>query len=125
MNVTVEKPTGQNKHWFLSIKEEDADKDFMAFIPICTKNVFTKSFTTVPQSLISWSPKDAKEYLRNIEQVLMEFLFPNLYVISDRSLLQGMVLSLIPENELNGHKPFEATTEDWQKYISQKESRSL
>ena len=119
MYVTVEKQKGQNKHWSLSIKEEDADKDFMAFIPICTKNVFTKSFTTVPQSLISWSPKDAKEYLRNIEQVLMEFLFPNLYVISDRSLLQEMVLSLIPKDKLNGHKPFEATTEDWQEYILQ------
>lgn len=126
MNVTVENPKGQNNRWSFSIKEEDADKDFMAFIPICTKNVFTKSFTTVPQSLISWSPQDAEDYLRNIEQVLMEFLFPNLYVIPDRSSLQKTVLSLIPEDELNGHKPFEATTEDWQKYIYRKtKSRSL
>jgi uncharacterized protein with ParB-like and HNH nuclease domain len=44
-----------------------------AFVPPCTKNVFTKAYTDIPKSLGSWSIDDATLYKEAIYQTLQEF----------------------------------------------------
>ncbi len=38
----------------------------IAFIPPCTKNVFVKFYTSVPETLTSWTKKDAEAYYADI-----------------------------------------------------------
>jgi hypothetical protein len=44
------------------------------FIPPITKNVFSKYYNTKPNNLLIWDKEDAKAYLKNIKDVLIEFL---------------------------------------------------
>lgn len=46
----------------------------VAFVPICTKNIFTKAYTESPVSLHAWTRQDAIAYRRDIEQTLTTFL---------------------------------------------------
>ena len=38
----------------------------IAFVPPCTKNVFTKNYTNMPSSMVNWTKEDAKGYLKDI-----------------------------------------------------------
>lgn len=55
----------------LNIKEESGE---VAFIPLCTKNVFMKYYNTSTNNLRRWEKEDAESYKTNIAEVLNEFL---------------------------------------------------
>lgn len=44
------------------------------FVPICTKNVFLKSYTKKMGKLMYWKDSDAQEYLHTIKKTLIEYL---------------------------------------------------
>ena len=44
------------------------------FIPLCTKNVFLKSYSKKIIEVMHWSEKDAKDYLTQIETILKPYL---------------------------------------------------
>lgn len=46
----------------------------IAFIPLCTKNVFLKYYSPSTNNLREWNKEDAQEYLNNIKTVLKDFL---------------------------------------------------
>ena len=46
----------------------------VSFIPPCTRNVFMKYYTKVPNNLLSWGQTDAKSYMENILILLHDFL---------------------------------------------------
>lgn len=48
----------------------DKSTDAIAFVPPCTKNVFIKAYSDIPNSLSAWTKEDAKAYLLNINDVL-------------------------------------------------------
>lgn len=50
------------------------EKGAIAFIPPCTKNIFTKYYSTTVDSLREWTKKDAESYKLNIENTLKKFL---------------------------------------------------
>lgn len=52
----------------------DVNSKEVAFIPPCTKNVFTKFYTPIPTSLTNWTETDAKKYLEDIEEKLNDYL---------------------------------------------------
>lgn len=54
--------------------EIDKSESAIAFVPPCTKNVFIKAYTDLPDSLSAWTIKDAKEYKDKIAEVLHKFL---------------------------------------------------
>ena len=56
----------------VAIKENDKEK-YSAFVPVCTKNAFTKFYTPYPNDLTDWTKEDAYNYLANIKDVLCEF----------------------------------------------------
>ena len=58
------------------------DEEVIAFVPPTTKDVFIKAYTDVPESLTSWTEEDAKCYLRKIEELLCEFLYPEIYSLN-------------------------------------------
>lgn len=45
----------------------------IAFIPPCTKNVFSKFYTEFPDNMIAWTEKDANAYLHDIEDIIGSF----------------------------------------------------
>ncbi|MDD4698085.1 MAG: DUF262 domain-containing protein [Fermentimonas sp.] len=49
------------------------DKETIAFIPPCTKNVFTKYYNPTTNNLREWDKNDAKEYRANIKETLKDF----------------------------------------------------
>lgn len=51
----------------------------IAFVPPCTKNVFTKNYTDMPSSMVNWTKEDANGYLTDILDTLNYYttkLFP-------------------------------------------------
>ena len=42
----------------------------IAFVPPCTRNVFTKAYTEIPTALNAWALDDAEHYLKKINEVL-------------------------------------------------------
>jgi len=55
----------------IEIKVEDGE---IAFVPPCTKNVFLKYYTPLPNNLREWNKIDAENYKKNIKEVLSKFL---------------------------------------------------
>lgn len=49
-------------------------KDEVAFVPPCTRNVFAKFYTDVPNGLLEWTAKDAQAYLEDIKEKLDYYL---------------------------------------------------
>ena len=49
---------------------KDAD---ISFIPICTRNAFTKYYTPITNNLMDWDKTDAEAYRQNILETLREF----------------------------------------------------
>lgn len=56
--------------------EEDpkGTKDEIAFVPPCTRNVFAKFYTDVPQTMIAWTKQDASEYLKDMKDKLTYYI---------------------------------------------------
>lgn len=52
------------------IIEKDKGEEF---IPVCTKNVFLKMYTPVPQSMTMWNREDAESYLNAIKDAFEAF----------------------------------------------------
>ena len=52
------------------ILEESAKGNF---IPVCTKNVFLKSFTRRVQSTVQWDENDKAEYIETMKATLKTF----------------------------------------------------
>lgn len=48
-------------------------KPFLAFVPVCTKNVFMKFYTPYPNDLTEWTKEDAQNYLEDIKNTLKDF----------------------------------------------------
>lgn len=46
----------------------------IAFVPPCTKNIFTKFYTDVPNGLLEWTEEDAKAYLNDMQEKLEYYL---------------------------------------------------
>ena len=44
------------------------------FVPICTKNVFLKSYSTNLSEIMYWSDDDANDYLNAMKKVLFKYL---------------------------------------------------
>lgn len=60
------------------------EAEVIAFVPPATKNVFIKAYTDMPKSLTSWTEQDAKFYMRKIEDILCEFLYPDIYSLPEK-----------------------------------------
>lgn len=56
----------------LEIKEES--NSAIAFVPPVTKNIFLKYYTLTTNPLRAWTKEDARNYKKNIEKVLKDFL---------------------------------------------------
>lgn len=56
--------------------EEDpkGTKNEIAFVPPCTRNVFAKFYTDVPQTMIAWTKQDASEYLKDMKDKLTYYI---------------------------------------------------
>ena len=50
--------------------DDKEQKDEVAFVPPCTKNVFTKFYTDTPTGLLEWTRPDAEAYLQDIKEKL-------------------------------------------------------
>lgn len=46
----------------------------IAFVPPCTKNVFTKNYTDMPSSMVNWTNEDAELYLKDILYTLKDYI---------------------------------------------------
>lgn len=57
---------GLNESNELKITHENG----IAFVPPCTRNVFTKAYTEIPTALNAWALDDAEHYLKKINEVL-------------------------------------------------------
>ena len=44
------------------------------FIPICTKNIFMKYYTTSVKDLEVWNETDRTSYIENIQDVISQYL---------------------------------------------------
>ena len=49
----------------------------IAFVPPCTRNVFTKAYTDIPTALNAWTVNDAGNYLRKMNKTLSDAGFIN------------------------------------------------
>lgn len=47
----------------------------IAFVPPCTRNIFTKAYTEIPTALNAWTLEDAKMYLKEMNKVLSDARF--------------------------------------------------
>lgn len=57
--------------WDTTNNEIDMNEDKeIAFIPPCVKNVFTKSYSEAPSTMMNWTKKDAEGYRENIIEML-------------------------------------------------------
>ena len=46
----------------------------IAFVPPCTKNVFTKNYTNMPSSMVNWTKEDAEGYFDDIKKTLEYYI---------------------------------------------------
>lgn len=88
--------------------EIDKSVHAIAFVPPCTKNVFMKAYTNIPNSLSAWSLNDAEAYLKNLEKTLIEFLYPELHKISalKTPALKDRIICKIPPKVLERYIRF-------------------
>jgi hypothetical protein len=46
----------------------------IAFVPPCTRNVFAKFYTDIPDGMLEWTKTDAEAYLADIKEKLKKYL---------------------------------------------------
>ena len=51
----------------------------VAFVPLCTQKVFSKSCTTMPTTMINWNKEDAAAYWADIKEKLKDYLPQSYY----------------------------------------------
>ena len=69
------KPINGTLKWDNEKKEVTYDlEDDVAFVPVCTENVFTKSYTVTPKSMMNWTQGDAKQYLKSIAETFDRYI---------------------------------------------------
>ena len=56
-------------------KIEFTETPEVAFVPLCTKNVFAKTYSPYPDHFLSWTINDAHAYLKDINEVLSSAAF--------------------------------------------------
>lgn len=49
-------------------------KDEIAFVPPCTRNVFAKFYTDIPNGMLEWTRLDATAYLKDIKEKLAYYI---------------------------------------------------
>ena len=54
--------------------KEVEERDEIAFVPPCTRNIFAKTYTSVPKNMLAWTKEDAENYLNDINSKLKEYL---------------------------------------------------
>lgn len=65
----------QGKHCYISDEGNvEIDGKSIAFVPICTKQVFLKYYTDNANALLAWTRSDSKKYLADIKNKLKDFL---------------------------------------------------
>lgn len=65
----------QGKHCYISDEGKvEIDGKSIAFVPICTKQVFLKYYTDNANALLAWTRSDSNEYLADIKNKLKDFL---------------------------------------------------
>ena len=67
------KPDGELKGSYRGKELYRTQEEAVAFIPPCTKNVFTKFYTDMPSSMLHWNEEDAAAYWQNMKQTLKSF----------------------------------------------------
>lgn len=55
----------------IAVKEEAFNS---AFVPVCTKNVFQKTYSVMPGNPTVWSEADSNDYKKELQETLKEFL---------------------------------------------------
>lgn len=53
---------------------EEKKDEYISFVPICTKNVFTKYYNEKPNDLSRWTLDDGNAYIENIKKVLKDYI---------------------------------------------------
>ena len=64
---------GYGNSWFMVKRRWVLDIEHKKYLLPCTRNVFTKSYSKAPGSLLHWTSTDADDYLEAIAKVLTEF----------------------------------------------------
>lgn len=54
-----------------------SDEKEAAFVPVCTRNVFSKTYTDYPDDLKYWTEKDAAYYRMDMEKTLWWYILEN------------------------------------------------
>jgi hypothetical protein len=64
------------KNAYFPIKRKVILKNDMTgtFIPICTKNIFMKAYSSRPDKMMHWNDSDALEYLNEMKRVLDKYI---------------------------------------------------
>lgn len=56
------------------VEDRDQAKEEIAFVPPCTRNVFAKFYTDIPQTMIAWTKEDAEVYLADMKLKLKYYI---------------------------------------------------
>lgn len=84
-DYVLKKEKGIKPH--LSIDDKDevkmSDEKEAAFVPVCTRNVFSKTYTDYPDDLKYWTEKDAAYYRMDIEKTLWWYILKNPKELAD------------------------------------------
>ena len=84
-DYVLKKEKGIKPH--LSIDDKDevkmSDEKEAAFVPVCTRNVFSKTYTDYPDDLKYWTEKDAAYYRMDMEKTLWWFILKNPEELAD------------------------------------------
>lgn len=84
-DYVLKKEKGIKPH--LSIDDKDevkmSDEKEAAFVPVCTRNVFSKTYTDYPDDLKYWTEKDAAYYRMDMEKTLWWYILKNPKELAD------------------------------------------
>lgn len=69
-NGAKEQDAKKNKNEFKKVKKDCKS----SFIPVCTKKVFMKYYSTDYNDLFKWTKKDAENYLKDIKETLEKYM---------------------------------------------------
>jgi hypothetical protein len=75
LNATINRSYG-NAIFPLKRKRILKDVKDGIFVPLCTQNVFMKTYSTKLSSIVKWQPQDAKDYVSVIEKTFNKFFNP-------------------------------------------------
>ena len=98
----MKKEKGIKPH--LSIDDKDevkiSDEKEAAFVPVCTRNVFSKTYTDYPDDLKYWTEKDAAYYRTDMEKTLWWYILKNpdeLAVAMKKAFCDSIAFKVMPK----------------------------